>query len=250
MIVMAMEQWYRSWFDSPYYHLLYAHRDDTEAGLFIENLARELRMPAGSHVLDLACGRGRHSLMLHQMGFRVTGIDLSPSNIQYARKATKHHLNFEVGDMRADLGEDRFDYIFNLFTSFGYFERKEENIKACQAMARSLKPGGKLILDFLNVHKVELGLVEEEVKEIEGIRFHIERFIRDGMVIKKISFTDKGEEHFYEEKVQLLTKNNFEELLAQGGLRIDKCYGGFNLDSFDFRNSERLILFASLCKPC
>ncbi|MEQ9262818.1 MAG: class I SAM-dependent methyltransferase [Owenweeksia sp.] len=244
------EQWFESWFDSPYYHKLYAHRDKTEARFFIENLVDELRISEGSEVLDLACGRGRHAIMLNQLGCKVTGIDLAESSIRFAQSYAGARLDFEVGDMRTDLGENRFDYIFNLFTSFGYFEKREDHLKVCRAIAKSLKPGGKLVLDFMNVNKVHLGLVKEEVKTVEGIEFHMERFIRDGMVIKKISFTDQESDHLYEEKVQLLEKKDFEELFAQSGLQIDKCYGDFSLNPFNFRNSERLILFASLCPSC
>ncbi|HET6992715.1 MAG TPA: methyltransferase domain-containing protein, partial [Bacteroidia bacterium] len=73
--------WFESWFDSPYYHLLYGNRDEKEAENFIEVLARFLKAPKGSRALDLACGKGRHSVALYKNGFEVTGIDLSERNI-------------------------------------------------------------------------------------------------------------------------------------------------------------------------
>lgn len=238
--------WFKSWFDTPYYHILYQHRDDNEARFFIKNLVKELQPPLHSHILDLACGRGRHAKFLSEQGFEVTGLDLSERNIQFAKEhLANEDLHFEVGDMRKPFGKNRFDYIFNLFTSFGYFENKEDNLQSLKMMKQALKQGGNLILDFMNVHKVELGLVKEEVRQADGIEFHIQRFIRDGMVIKEISFEDGGEKYQYEEKVQLLTRDDFEELFAEAGFTINGLYGNFDLSDFHPRDCERLILFAS-----
>ncbi len=240
------EAWYQSWFDTEYYHILYQHRDDHEAQLFIRNLIAELNPPHDAHILDLACGRGRHAFYLHRLDYNVTGLDLSPSNIEYANSFAEEGLDFEVGDMRESMGRSRFDYIFNLFTSFGYFEHWDENVLALIQMRRALKPHGMLVMDFMNVNKVRLGLVEEEVRPVDDIEFHIERFIRDERVIKQIRFEHKGESFQYEEKVQLLQKSDFEKMYAEAGLKIERLYGDFELNDFDSRNSERLILFASV----
>ena len=244
------EAWFKSWFNTPYYHQLYAHRDDNEARFFIQNVLEKLEVTSKCKLLDLACGRGRHALFLNELGYQVTGIDLSERNIEYAldQVELKDRLSFEVGDMRQNFGEARFDYIFNLFTSFGYFESKVDNLKACESIRKALKPHGMLIMDFMNVNKVKLGLVKEEVKNIEGIEFHIQRIIRDQKVIKKISFEDKGKDFQFEEHVQLLELKDFEELFDKAGMKIENTYGDFNLEPFNFTNSERLILFAS-AKP-
>lgn len=237
--------WYKSWFDTPYYHILYRHRDDNEAQVFIKNAIDELKPPTGSHILDLACGRGRHARFLNELGFTVTGIDLSQSNINYAQKHhTSKGLQFEVGDMRQPYGTNRFEYIFNLFTSFGYFDSWEDDLQALKMMKQALKPGGTLVLDFMNVNKVKMGLVTEEVRQVKGMEFHIERFIRNGMVIKKISFEADHQTHEYEEQVQLLNREDFQLLLTEAGFKITAFYGDFNLGDFHARDSERLILFA------
>lgn len=242
---MSSEDWFESWFNTSYYHKLYAHRDDHEAQFFIQNVLKELPISPQCKLLDLACGRGRHSVYLNENNCDVIGLDLSEKNIEFAKKFESERLKFEVGDMRETYGNQRFDYIFNLFTSFGYFQDKEDNGKACQAIHKALKPGGKLVMDFMNVNKVKLGLVKEEIKLVEGIEFHIERFIRSNNVVKKISFQDKGKDYNYEEQVQLLELSDFEELFEKTDLKIDQTYGDFDLRKFDPINSERLILFAS-----
>lgn len=236
--------WYKSWFDTKYYHLLYRDRDDKEAQFFIRNLIDFLQPDGSVHILDLACGRGRHAKYLSDLGYEVTGIDLSESNIQFARRFENAGLHFEVGDMRSNFGENRFDYIFNLFTSFGYFETFDDNLKALTQMKKALKPGGSLVMDFMNVNKVKLGLVREEIRRVGEIEFHIERFIRDERVIKKISFQDKRREFQYEERVQLLDLQDFQNLFEEAGMRIEGLYGDFDLSTFQARDSERLILFA------
>jgi 2-polyprenyl-3-methyl-5-hydroxy-6-metoxy-1,4-benzoquinol methylase len=79
-------EWFRTWFDSPYYKILYSHRSEEEAALFIDNLLSFMDLPERSRVLDLACGRGRHSVYLNEKGFNVVGIDLSNNSISDAKK--------------------------------------------------------------------------------------------------------------------------------------------------------------------
>ena len=76
--------WFKNWFNSPYYHKLYSHRDEAEAEIFINNLVQLLHPPAGAKMLDVACGKGRHSMHLANMHFDVTGIDLSSESIAEA----------------------------------------------------------------------------------------------------------------------------------------------------------------------
>lgn len=243
-IIVKTKPWFKSWFDTPYYHILYKDRDDNEACLLMDSLSQELGFEKGSHILDLACGRGRHAKYLSELGYEVTGLDLSEKNIEYAKKFENEKLHFERADMRLPFGVNRFDSIFNIFTSFGYFDSQEDNLKTCLQIRKALKPNGNLVLDFMNVNKVKLGLVEEEVREVEGIEFRIERVLEDNKVIKKIRFTDKGEDFYFEEKVQLLELEDFEHLFTRSGLVIKSVYGDFSLNDFNAHSSERLILFA------
>ncbi|MGL4598779.1 MAG: class I SAM-dependent methyltransferase, partial [Bacteroidia bacterium] len=132
--------WFASWFDSPYYHLLYRNRNQDEAAQFIRKLGNFLAVLPASHALDLACGKGRHAVQLHKLGLRVTGIDLSPESIVEARKLEQEGLEFFEHDMRRPFRINYFDYVFNLFTSFGYFQSKRDNQLAISGMIKALKP--------------------------------------------------------------------------------------------------------------
>jgi len=237
-------EWFISWFDTPYYHILYKHRDDTEAHDFIDVLFNELKLEKDAAILDLACGKGRHAIYMNQKGHHVVGYDLAEENILFAKEFENESLHFEVRDMRENLGENEFDWVFNLFTSFGYFESREENVKALKAIAKSLKPGGKLLIVFMNAAKVAKRLVPKEHKRAENIDFYIERFTRDNHIIKEIRFNAEGIEHQYEEKVQMLSKQDFEEFLEKAGLTVKTYFGSLDLQPFNESTSDRLIILA------
>ncbi len=93
-VTMSDNPWYKEWFNSPFYHKLYFERDDKEAEDFIDQLIRYLKPAAGSRILDVACGKGRHSKILASLGFDVTGIDISPASIAFARQFENDQLQF------------------------------------------------------------------------------------------------------------------------------------------------------------
>ena len=114
--------------------------------------------------------------------------------------------------MRLPYKLNEFDVLINLFTSFGYFDNKTDNLKAIQAMSKNVKYGGKFILDFMNTKKVINELVLSEEKTVENIDFQIRRSIQNGYIVKDIRFKDKKLYHF-QEKVQALTLTDFKEFI-------------------------------------
>jgi len=240
---MQKEQsnWFASWFDTPYYHILYKDRDHNEAQLFIDNITQYLNLPDNAKVLDLACGKGRHSIYLNQLGFNVIGADLSSNSITEAAKHENETLAFKIHDMREPFAE-KFDAIFNLFTSFGYFEEDADNIKTLVAIKNSLTDYGFAVMDFMNVDYILPNLVAEEVKQVDGIDFHINRYYKDKHIFKEIRFTDKGENYFFIEKVAALTLNDFETLMEQAEIYLLEVFGDYKLNKFMPTNSQRLIM--------
>lgn len=240
---MKTKDWFTSWFDTQYYHILYKHRDDNDAQLFMQNITNYLELPKNAHIADLPCGKGRHSIYLNSLGYRVTGGDLSKNSIEHAKQFENETLHFEVWDMRKSL-ENKYDAVFNLFTSFGYFEDDAEDLKVLKGMKSGLKESGVIVLDFLNVQRTKNNLVEKETKEIDGIIFNIQREIKDGFILKHISFFADGEEHSYTEKVKFLDLKKMQEYFNSAGLTIINTFGDYNLNEFNEENSSRLILIA------
>ena len=234
--------WYASWFDSPYYHILYKDRDDSEAADFMRRLTHYLELDTNAKILDLACGKGRHSRHLSTLGYDVTGVDLSEESINYAKKFKKEHLRFSVHDMCVPFKENTFDAVFNLFTSFGYFEKEEDNVNTIKAIKKNLANNGLAVIDFLNVSYVASNLVKEETKTVNNITFHINRAIKNGYIQKDISFTKDGNHFEYQEKVKALTLAHFKNYFEEAGLKLKHVFGDYHLNAFDIDTSNRLIL--------
>jgi cyclopropane fatty-acyl-phospholipid synthase-like methyltransferase len=237
-------EWFATWFDSPYYHVLYQNRDDQEAHFFIERLCDYLNIPKGSKLLDLACGAGRHSRVLHSLGYDVTGVDLSPNSICQAKEHITEGLRFYVHDMREPLPEC-FDAVMNLFTSFGYFDSVSDNARVLTSVYNALNDGGVLVIDFMNAEKVIRELKTRQEINRDGILFHIKKEVSNGKIVKTIAFEAEGQSYFYQEKVQALDLMDFQQLLGNAGFALLHTFGNYALEAFNPVQSDRLIL---ICK--
>ncbi len=239
------KDWYESWFDSPYYHILYKERDEEEAAFFVDRLVDRLEAEKGDRILDLACGKGRHAIQLHRKGFEVIGLDLSRNSIQEAKAHEQPGLHFDVHDMRQVYDRERkFDKILNLFSSFGYFRSEGENFRVIKAAAEQLREGGELVIDFMNAQKALQTLIPHEVKKVEGIDFRIDRYVDRGRLIKRISFHDEGKGHEFREKLRILFDNDLRIMLERAGMEVEHLFGDYALNPFDRRDSDRLIIIA------
>ena len=235
--------WFAEWFNTPYYHILYKNRDNKEAQEFITNLLKYLSVSTEDKILDLACGKGRHSIFLNKLGYDVVGVDLASQSIESAKKSKNDRLKFFVGDMREVNFPHEFDAIFNLFTSFGYFSEEDDNLKVYQAVFEQLKEEhGIFVMDFMNAALAEHDLVEKEDKEVDGILFHLHRKVENNFIIKDINFTDQGKDFHYQEKVKAFKLNYFEQLGEQVGFSLKNVFGDYQLNDFDEKRSPRLIL--------
>lgn len=238
------KEWFVDWFDSPYYHILYKNHDEQDARIALDNLLSALHLAPGARILDLACGKGRHSRYLAGKGFDVTGLDISTSSIAFARRSEHDHLAFYQHDMRLPFRVNYFDAVMNMFTSFGYFKTDRDHLLTLQNVWKGLRPGGLFLLDYFNSQWVRDSLVRAEQKEIDGIFFRIHRHVRNGYVYKKVEFTVDGRLLWFRERVRLFTSDDFRGLFAQAGLEMVKIYGDYNLGDFDPARSRRLILIA------
>jgi SAM-dependent methyltransferase len=248
---MPERSWFKDWFNSPYYHLLYQHRDDTEALNFIKKIIAFLHPTPYSTMLDVACGKGRHSKALADMGFDVTGIDLSSESIAEAKKYEADNLHFYEHDMRLPFRVNYFDYAFNLFTSFGYFKTDREHNNAIRTIAGSLKHGGILVIDYLNVHYVEDKLTKTETKNCSGVVFHISKWHDEKHFYKQIQVEDKGQplQHLYTEKVAKFSLGDFTDMLAYQHMQVQDVFGDYELGRYDVRSSPRMIIVAKKFLP-
>ncbi|WP_295233674.1 cyclopropane-fatty-acyl-phospholipid synthase family protein [uncultured Chryseobacterium sp.] len=234
-------EWFESWFDTPYYHLLYSNRDYTEAESFIKALTSELQLPPGSRIIDLACGKGRHSVFLNKLGYDVLGLDLSRKSIEHDKQFENQTLLFNVHDMRNPIEADPMDAVFNLFTSFGYFESERDDKKVFQSVHDVLKPGGFFVLDYLNESFVKNTMVPESIVKRDDIEFRIQKKIEGRYIIKDIRFEADGHPYHFFEKVKLHTPETILLYAEECGFERIKIWGDYQLSTFDSDNSPRCI---------
>ncbi len=235
--------WFEEWFNTPYYHILYKHRDDKEANDFIDTLVGKIQISKEHRVLDVACGKGRFAKYISQKGIKVVGIDISPANIQSALSLSNADLSFVQGDMRQMNYIEEFDYVLNMFTSFGYFDNEEDNFNAISSMVKALKPNGTLLLDFFNTKKILKDLPCEQSLNIDGVDFQVEKVLSGNYIVKNIIISHKDLQYEYHEKVQALDKEDFLEYFYKAGLSDVKIYGNYQFDEW-CDDSDRTIFVA------
>jgi SAM-dependent methyltransferase len=241
LVESMLKKWHKNWFNSPYYHILYNQQNDREAEYYIDNLCELLKPNADARLLETACGRGRNVVYLNKKGYDVTGIDHSYANVKFAKQFEKERMQFYLHDMRHLLYIKYFDFAFSLFTRFGYFDSYKENLTALKSFNKSLKPDGVLVLDYFNTAKIINGQVNYEVKELEGINFHIAKKIENDKLVKTITFEHREKSFAFREEVKAFSIADFERLFHESNFKIEKQFGDHSLGKYDENKSDRVI---------
>ncbi len=234
-------EWFQDWFDTSYYHTLYNHRNDDEARFFMKNLITFLKLKKDNKILDLPCGKGRHALFLNEQGFDVVGADLSSNSILAAKNYENDTLYFYTHDMRNAV-EGKYDAIFNLFTSFGYFNDELTNVLVLKNFKKAVNLNGHIIIDFLNIKKIEKELIPKEEITKSGVTFLIKKSITNQFLVKDIFFNADDKKHHFTEKVQCLDLDKFKDFALRANLKVQNVFGDYSLNPFDENKSDRLIL--------
>jgi SAM-dependent methyltransferase len=236
-------EWFASWFDSTHYHRLYSHRSAAEAAGFIDALIARRMLTGGAAVLDLGCGAGRHARYLASKGFDVTGLDLSEESLRLARPGESPTLRFVRQDMREPFGDGRFDHVVNLFTSFGYFDELDDHLTVVENIAASLKSGGNVVIDYLNVRNAEAHLVPAEAVERDGVSYQISRWVGGRHIFKRMVIREEAKAPVtVVERVARLGLADFRFMFGLCGLEMEAVHGDYALARFDEDASPRLIV--------
>jgi SAM-dependent methyltransferase len=224
---VSVTEWFEQWFGEEYLKL-YPHRDEDDAAEAVALIADNVRL-AGSRVLDLACGPGRHAIQLRSEGAWVVGFDLSLPLLSRARHRDGDPLNVVRGDMRfLPFVRGSFDVVVNLFTSFGYFSDDRQHGLVLSEVATALRPGGVLVLDYFNTTDLMGSLVPHEERAIGSQRVVIERRISDDgkYVLKEMHLLNDGRSFL--ERVRMFTVKELETLVSEAGLCVRKRFGDYS----------------------
>ena len=151
MVFEVDPRWHESFFDRDWLAVADQpdeRRDRAEVDFLVEKLSLE----HGARVLDMACGHGRHAIELAARGFRVTGVDISEPSLAIAReRADARGVDVELvrRDMRELGATSAFDAVLCMGSSFGFFD-DDDDARVVERAARSLRPGGRLLVDTVN----------------------------------------------------------------------------------------------------
>lgn len=240
-----MKDWYKHWFNSNYYFLIYKNRNEEEAEKFVSLILNNIPVKKDWSIVDFCCGYGRLCNILAKYGFDVTGVDFSEIFISKAKKIAESiglKVNYVKCDIREFKQEEKFDLGINFFTSFGYFS-DEENETTFKNFTNSIKNEGWLVLDYFNAINLEKNLVPFEEFGLENKRILIFRKIENNRVIKKISIEENNLKETFIESVGLYDINYFIRLFKENGFKIQKIFGDYSGNEFN-SNSPRLIIIS------
>ncbi|MEO0266975.1 MAG: class I SAM-dependent methyltransferase [candidate division WOR-3 bacterium] len=242
-----MKNWWKNYFDEIYIKIYSKYDLEPERiKREVDFIEKSLELKKEYKILDLCCGYGRHAIELAKRDYNVTGLDYSKYFLKIAReRARKERLKikFIKGDMRKLNFYNEFDIIYNFFTSFGYFEDKD-NFNVLKRISKALKKNGKILIDTINPFIIikspipkdfyfEEDLLVLEERKFDPVNMRVENLriiYKDGKKIDERSFS-----------VRVYTPAEISFLLEFVGIKAEKFYGSLNFEPFK-EESRRLIV--------
>ena len=219
-----MPEWFEEWFGEQYLQL-YTHRDEADAERAIALVRRVVSWRPGLRVLDLGAGAGRHTRVLTAAGAWCVALDLSAPLLRRARQTTSAPL-VRADMRRLPFREHSFDLAVNLFTSFGYFAQDAEHAAVVAGVAHTLRPGGHLVLDFLNADTVRAAVARDEASHAPPQGTAVRRLSDDGrFVLKTIRIPA---DRTYTERVRLLAPGDLAQMFRRAGLVVEHMFGDYD----------------------
>jgi len=243
------KDWFATWFDSEYYHMLYDHRSQHEADTFAHKFVHHNKPKQGQvKWLDLACGKGRFSIALSKYDADIVGLDLSANSIAHNTDLDIERADFRVHDMRHSLPLSPYDIVFNMFTSFGYFENPDENTTVIRQIHRGLNTGGLFVMDYMHCEHIVQYLKPSEHLTKFGVQFDIKRTISRGMIRKTIVVEDQANDiHFeVEETVRFYSVQELIRLVEGVGFKLEQQWGDYDLSDFGEESPRNIMVFKKI----
>ncbi|MBC8523917.1 MAG: class I SAM-dependent methyltransferase [Chlorobium phaeobacteroides] len=245
------KEWFAEWFNHPLYLKVYSHRDETEANTCLATILQKTNMdsltPEDIQVLDIACGAGRHALEFARRGYMTTANDLSPFLLECTQtRASEENLSLACTrqDMRHLSADNAYDLIVQLFSSFGYFKTRDEDLQVLRNVHHALKPDGWYVLDLINPVFLKKNLTPFSSRTIDDLTITETRSIENDCVRKQITISSLEETLSFEESVRLYKPETIKEMLDSAGFTIMEIYGEYEGSAFDEETSPRMMLFA------
>jgi SAM-dependent methyltransferase len=213
-----------------------------------EQMASLLKLQAGASICDLCCGPGRHSLELSRLGYNVTGVDRTGLYIERARKKADEQrldIRFVQKDMRKFCEPNTFDAVVNVFTSFGYFEGAEDDRRVIENVYKSLKEGGKFIIDIIAKEVLGRIFIDKRWREEDGAIVLEESKIKEdwSAINSRWIIIKNGRQDEFRFTLRLYSATELSELLKSCGFKEVQVYGNIDGSPYD-QSAKRLVLLA------
>jgi SAM-dependent methyltransferase len=243
-------EWPITFFDEDYLRIYQPQITEERNRQEVEFLRGALGLPPGAHLLDLACGTGRHAIGMAKAGHQVTGFDFNPHYLEIAAHNAEREgvtVRWMVGDMRELEFEGIFDGVYSFFTSFGYFS-DAENERVVASLVRALRPGGRFLIDMANrdwllIHRQQRTWTQQQDGGLLMEEATLD--IATSRVTSRLTLIPPGGgAHVTKEfLLRLYTCAELTALFERHGLRVIRRWGA--ADGSDYSaESRRLILLA------
>lgn len=239
------ETFFGKYYLKTHYPVLTEEKNKNQAD-FIDSV---LGLTKNAKILDIPCGHGRHSILLAEKGYNITGVDFSEEFINIAKEKSSHlnNIEFILKDMRKIDYENEFDGIISMFTSFGYFSEKE-NLELLQKLIRSLKKGGRILIDTINrewavknigkLSRSWLVYPEDNITFLASNTFNV----FTGKMKSEQIIIENGEKFEQEQDIRLYTYTELKTLLGLCGARIIDSYGNFDYEDYSATSDNMIII--------
>ncbi len=241
------KQWWERFFSGPWLEVQKGWDRPAKVEPDADFLEKVLELAPGARVLDVPCGEGRLARELARRGYRMMGLDLTPSLIRHGRAAAAREdlrIDFRQGDMRRLPWRGTLDGVFCWWGSFGYFD-EAGNLDFLRAAARVLKPGGRFALDCHSSETLFPDFAERQWVEV-GRTLVLTDNLYDpetGRIETEWTFPGPGGRHRRRSSVRLYSLLELNRLMAEAGFGKLRAYGNLDGDPFAL-GSSRLLLAA------
>jgi len=242
------------WYDQDTYwatfeSILFNQKRLADTPVQVDQIIKLLQIKESVKILDLCCGIGRHSLEFARRGYQVTGVDRTKTYIEKAKKQSRTeglHIEFVNEDMRAFCQADAFDVVVNMFTSFGYFDDADDDRKVVENVYRSLKSGGKFLIEMMGKELLARDFRKRDWNEINGfIILEDRQLLNNWEKIQNRWIILKDDQQIKHEFVlRLYSAVELAYLLKQCGFSAINVYG--SLEGIDYdHQAKRLVVVAT-----
>lgn len=242
-----------AWFEdesfwSTFYPYMFSDENIERAEEQVEKLLQLVDFQ-GRTVLDLACGPGRHSVVLAGRGYQVTGVDLTSYLLEKARERAASagvEVEWVQADMRRFVRPEAFDLALSMFTSFGYFQDRDDDRLVLRNLYRSLKPGGVLVIDVAGKEWLARRFEATDSEELaDGVLMVQRRAVRDGWsrLHNEWILIKDGRVDSFEIEHTIYSGQELIDRLSEAGFENLRLYGDLDGNDYDLE-AKRLIAVA------